>query len=164
MTRFEWFGYTVEVDESATRDYYAQAEDWGCECGHCRNFVALARERKLPEELLAILDSASIPPEKATYVCELYHEENWREKGLLYELSWRVAGTILDKPAGKDIGQDWGPVEELPWSNVMLGHNDYPYGAPDFPQPHFDLEFTMYLPWVLEEHVDSPEKKKEDAP
>lgn len=164
MTHFEWFGYTVEVDEPATRDYYAQAEDWGCECGHCRNFVALARERKLPEGLLAILDSASIPPEKATYVCELYHEENWREKGLLYELSWRVAGTILDKPAGKDIGQDWGPVVELPWSNVMLGHNDYPYGAPDFPQPHFDLEFTMYLPWVLDEHVDSPEKKKEDAP
>ena len=33
-----------------------------CPCGHCRNFVALARERKLPEELLAILDSLSIPP------------------------------------------------------------------------------------------------------
>lgn len=163
MTRFEWFGYTVEVDESATRDYYAQAEDWGCECGHCRNFVALARERKLPEELLAILDSASIPPEKATYVCELYHEENWREKGLLYELSWRVAGTILDKPAGKDIGQDWGPLVELPWGGMRLGHETFPV-EPEFPLPHFDLDFTLYLPWVLDEHVDSPEKKKEDAP
>ena len=164
MTRFSWHGYGAQVDERATRDCYEKAGAWDCSCGHCRNFLALARARRLPGELLAILDSVSIPPEKATYVCELYHEENWREKGLLYELSWRVAGTILDKPAGKDIGQDWGPVVELPWSNVMLGHNDYPYGAPDFPQPHFDLEFTMYLPWVLEEHVDSPEKKKEDAP
>lgn len=163
MTRFEWFGYTVEVDESATRDYYAQAEEWGCECGHCRNFVALARERKLPEGLLAILDSVSIPPEKATYVCELCHDENWREKGLLYELSWRVAGTILDKPAGKDNGQEWGPLVELPWGGMILGHEIFPV-EPEFPLPHFDLEFTMYLPWVLEEHVDSPEKKKEDAP
>ena len=163
MTHFAWFGYTVEVDEPSTRDYYARAEDWGCECGHCRNFVALARERKLPEELLAILDSVSIPPEKATYVCELYHEENWREKGLLYELSWRVAGTILDKPAGKDNGPDWGPLVELPWGSMILGHETFPV-EPEFPLPHFDLDFTLYLPWVLEEHVDSPEKKKEDAP
>ncbi len=41
---------------------------------------------------------------------------------------------------------------------------ELPYGAPGFPQPHFDLEFTLYLPRVLDEHVDSPEKKKEDAP
>ena len=42
----------VEVDEPATRAWYAQAGDWGCECGHCRNFLALAKERRLPEELL----------------------------------------------------------------------------------------------------------------
>ena len=41
---------------------------------------------------------------------------------------------------------------------------ELPYGAPGLPQPHFDLEFTLYLPRVLDEHVDSPEKKKEDAP
>ena len=41
---------------------------------------------------------------------------------------------------------------------------ELPYGAPGFPEPHFDLGCTMYLPWVLDEHVDSPEKKKEDAP
>ena len=49
MKRLSWAGYTVEVDEPATRDCYARAEDWGCECGHCRNFVALARERKMPD-------------------------------------------------------------------------------------------------------------------
>ena len=62
----------------------------GLSCGHCRNYVALARERKLPEELLAILDSLSISPEKATYVCEL-DDRDWKEKGVLYEISgaWR---------------------------------------------------------------------------
>lgn len=38
MTTFSWYGYTVEVDEQATRDWYAQAEDWGCTCGHCWSF------------------------------------------------------------------------------------------------------------------------------
>ena len=110
MTHFSWYGYEVEVDETATQNWYAQAEDWGCECGHCRNFLALARERRLPEEILEILDALRIPPTKATYVCELYHDEDWAEKGLLYQFSWRVAGKMLDKPAGKDAGPDWGPL------------------------------------------------------
>lgn len=154
MTHFSWYGYEVEVDEAATRNWYAQAEDWGCECGHCRNFLALARERRLPEEILEILDSLSIPPEKATYVCELYYEDDWAEKGLLYQFSWRAAGKILAQP-GEERG-GWGPVVKRPWGGLQLGHEDYPYGAPDFPEPHFDLEGGMYLPWVLDEPIDGP--------
>ena len=154
MTHFSWYGYEVEVDETATQNWYAQAEDWGCECGHCRNFLALARERRLPEEILEILDALRIPPTKATYVCELYHDEDWAEKGLLYQFSWRVAGKMLDKPAGKDAGPDWGPLVKRPWGSWNLGHEEYPYGAPDFPQPYFDLGCEMYLPWVLEESID----------
>ena len=156
MTAFSRYGYEAQVDLEATRAYYAQAPDWDCICGHCRNFSALARAGKLPEELLAILDSLSIPPEKATYVCELYYDKDWREKGLLYQLSWRVAGTILDKPAGADSGQNWGPLVELPWGKLMLGHEVYPYGAPGFPEPHFDLDVSLYLPWALDEPVEGP--------
>ena len=154
MTHFSWYGYEVEVDETATQNWYAQAEDWGCECGHCRNFLALARERRLPEEILEILDSLSIPPEKATYVCELYYEDDWAEKGLLYQFSWRAAGKILAQP-GEERG-GWGPVVKRPWGGLQLGHEDYPYGAPDFQEPHFDLEGGMYLPWVLDEPIDGP--------
>ena len=68
MTAVSWYGYSAEVDEQTTKDYYAQAPDWDCICGHCRNFVALARARKLPAEILEILDELHIPPEKATYV------------------------------------------------------------------------------------------------
>ena len=101
MTRFSWYGYEAEVDMQATRDWYEKAEEWGCACGHCRNFLALARARKLPEEILAILDELSIPPEKATYVCEL-DDRDWKEKGLLYEISWRVAGEVVKKPESKE--------------------------------------------------------------
>lgn len=154
MTDFFWHGYKVEVDEAATRNWYAQAEEWGCECGHCRNFLALARERRLPGEILDILDSLSIPPEKATYVCELYYEDDWAEKGLLYQFSWRVAGKILAQP-GEESGC-WGPVIKRPWGGFQLGYEDYPYGAPDFPEPHFDLGCEMYLPWILDEPIEGP--------
>ena len=39
--RHTFFGFQTEVDEAATRRWYAQAEPWGCRCGPCRNFLAL---------------------------------------------------------------------------------------------------------------------------
>ena len=161
MTEFAWHGYTVEVDEPATRAWYAQAGDWSCTCGHCRNFLALARARKLPGELLDILDTLGIPPEKATYVCELYHDESWREKGLLYQLCWRIAGKITGRPAGADDGPTWGPRVEFPWGGLELGHETFPVEN-EFPAPHFDLGCDMFLPWVLDEHVDGPGKRKDE--
>ena len=161
MTEFAWHGYTVEVDETATRAWYAQAEEWSCTCGHCRNFLALAKERRLPEALLNILDGLGIPPEKATYVCELYHDESWQEKGLLYQLCWRVAGKITGRPAGADDGPTWGPRVEFPWGGLELGRETFPV-EPDFPEPNFDLNVSLYLPWVLDEHVDGPGKRKDE--
>ena len=155
MTNFSWYGYEAQVDEQATRDCYAQAPEWDCPCGHCRNFVALARERKLPEELLAILDSLSIPPEKATYVCELYYDKDWREKGLLYQLQWRVVGAILAQPPG-ECYDGYGPLAERPWGGVMLCRVDDGYAAPDFPEPWFTIDCSLYLPWVLDEPVEGP--------
>ena len=156
MTRFSWYGYEAQVDEQATRDYYEKAGEWDCSCGHCRNFLALARGRKLPEELLAILDSLSIPPEKATYVCELYYDKDWREKGLLYQLEWRIAGRVVKRPESKENeGTEWGPQVKQPGFYLMLGHETYPV-EPEFPKPNFDLEVSLYLPWVLDEPVDGP--------
>ena len=155
MTNFSWYGYEAQVDEQATRDCYAQAPDWDCPCGHCRNFVVLARERKLPEELLAILDSLSIPPEKATYVCEL-DDRDWKEKGVLYEISWRLAGAVVKKPESRgNEGTKWGPPVRLPGFQLMLGHEVCPV-EPDFPEPNFDLDVSLYLPWVPDEPVEGP--------
>ena len=159
MTQLSWYGYTVEVDEAATRDHYARAGEWGCTCGHCRSFLALARARRLPREILAILDRLRIPPEKATYVCELYHDADWLEKGLLYEVQWRVAGTVVKRPESKENeGTPWGPPVQLPGFHLMLGHETCPV-EPDFPEPNFDLDVSLYLPWVLDEPVDGPEKE-----
>ena len=138
MTEYNFFGFQVEIDEVATRDWYAQANEWGCECGDCRNFLKQARERALPAPVLEMLDGLGIPPEKATYVCMYYNNES----GYHYQFSYRLAGNIL---SGDEMSK-----EDYDWGGGGCLHDPYPYGAPGFPEPHFDLEFGVTLPWVLD--------------
>ena len=77
-----------------------------------------------------LLDSLGIPLEKATYLCSLYKTE----EGILYQVSYRVAGNILSA------------TEQDKNAAGRCIHETYPYGAPDFPQPHFDVEFYSTLP------------------
>ena len=32
MKEFDLFGFQVEIDEAATREWYGQADEWDCEC------------------------------------------------------------------------------------------------------------------------------------
>lgn len=66
MQHYDFWGCQVEVDKVATRTWYEKAEEWGCECGHCRNFLKLARRKELPAAVLDLLGKLEIPPEKAT--------------------------------------------------------------------------------------------------
>ena len=138
MAERDLFGFRVEIDEEATRAWYAQADQWGCACGDCRHFLKLAHERALPVPVLEILDWLGIPPEKSTYVCMLYSSDN----GYLYEFSYRIAGNILSGDENTYVPQDWG--------NIICFHEPYPYGEPGFPEPHFDLDFWLTLPWALD--------------
>lgn len=127
--------YQVKIDRDATANWYNEFDGWECECGHCRNFLKLAKTKQLPSCIAQVLGELDISPEKATYVGELYTDD----RGILYQFSYRIAGMILEAPE----------VE-----NVEKGHcchEPYPYGAPNFPEPHFDLEFFARLPWVLED-------------
>ncbi len=134
--RHDFWGLPVMVDTAATAAWYAAAQPWGCACGYCRNFLMLAEERKLPAPLLGVLDALHIPAEKATYVCEMYPTEG----GHCYQFSYRIAGTMVEETKAP-----------RPWGNVWCKHEIYPYGAPKFPEPHFDLEFWLTLPWMLDE-------------
>lgn len=133
MTKYHLFGFLTEIDEESTRSWYADADEWSCDCGDCRNFLALAREKQLPALVLEQLDKLGIPPEKATYVCQMYPEGD----GQHYQFSYRIAGRILG-----------GEETE---AAARCCHEPYPHGAPGFPEPHFDLEFWITLPWVLDE-------------
>ena len=131
MKKYDLFGYQIEIDESATRKWYENADEWGCDCGDCRHFVSLVKKRELPDELIATLAQLGIVPEKATYVCEMLKEDGLS----LYQFSYRIAGNIIkERPADK---KDYG------WGEVYCRHEIYPYGAPGFPATHFDLEFWV---------------------
>lgn len=136
MKAFNLFGFQVEIDEVATKEWYNKAGEWGCDCGDCRHFVALAKKRELPSVVLEILDQFGIAPEKATYVCEMITEDYW----ILYQFSYRMVGNILKERDGK--------ATNLGKAEVRCCHEPYPYGAPGFPEPHFDLEFWVRLPRV----------------
>ena len=136
----------MEVDEDATRNWYVRAEDWGCSCGHCRNFLTLARRRELPGEILGYLDTLGIPPQRCTELSHLDH----RDGMLLYDLRYRLAGRLVSRPAAN-----------IPMSENGLwctDQNFYPYGASGFPEPCFDLCFSPWLPWVLDEPIDGREE------
>jgi len=92
----------------------------------------------LPEDVIKILDTLVIPPEKATYVGELFTDE----AGIHYQFSYRIAGRIIDIPNADS---------NTNCKDIRCCHEPYPYGAPGFPEPHFDLEFYAVLPWVLDE-------------
>lgn len=134
MEKYDLGNYSAEIDRKRTLDWYAESIGWGCECGHCRNFLKLAENKQLPRDIIDILDMLGIPPEKATYVCELFTDES----GIHYQFSYRLCGTFVDK-------ENVGPED------VRCCHDPYPYGAPNFPEPHFDLEFYSTLPWVLDD-------------
>lgn len=134
MKEFDLLGFQVEIDEVATREWYKKADEWGCECEDCRYFVDLAKKKELPVAVMEILGQFGVVPEKATYVCEIVTEEH----KVLYQFSYRMAGNIVKErtEGAKDFG----------WGEVYCGHEPYPYGAPGFPEPHFDLEFWVRLP------------------
>ena len=147
MQHREYWGYQVELDEKATADWYTRSTGWGCKCGDCRNFLALAKKRAFLAPIVEALDSLGIPLEKATYVGELFKDE----AGVHYQFSYRLAGTILAVPEQETV---------FDLSKGRCCHDPYPYGAPNFPEPHFDLEFGAVLPWVLDE---DPHGKKEEG-
>lgn len=133
MTHYSLLNCEIEVDEVKTQQWYAQAEDWGCDCQFCVNFLETAKQSQLPAMVLDLLSIFAIPPEKATYVCCLNTD---REKPL-YQFSYRIAGNILKSSPSATVGA------------AGFCHETYPYGAPGFPEPHFDLEFIVRLPWVM---------------
>lgn len=138
MFKYNISGYSVEIDKEATMEWYKDYEGWGCDCGSCLNFLEAAKQRKLPKEAAEILSVLGIPPEKPTYVCELWGYDGHEH---LYQFDYRIAGKILAEKRKKN-------------ESIYCGQETYPHVESDFPEPHFDLIFDMIVPWVLEEPKD----------
>lgn len=133
-------GWTFDVDEEATRRWYATAEDWGCTCGHCRNYLAQS-DTALPEEIGAFLDRVGVDRKKAGYVCQCAKEET----GHLYQVQYPIVGRVLREG-----------VQERDLLVLLPGQRMEPDGAEGFPEPRFEVECWVRLPWVLKEPESGP--------
>ena len=100
-----------------------------------KDFLAWIRQKQLPSAATELLQIFGALPEKPTYVCEL----SPTERGHLYQFNYRVVGCMLNAHhPHESIGFDWG--------SVYCGHEDDPCGAPDFPEPNFDIMFFVDIP------------------
>ena len=60
MNRYNLFDYEVEIDEVATKEWYANSHGWDCPCEDCKYFISLAKKRELPAVIFAIAITAFI--------------------------------------------------------------------------------------------------------
>ena len=110
MKEYNLFGYSVEVDKQATKEWYGKFKGWKCDCEHCKNFLLLAKKKQLPVIILDTLKEFEIPPEKPTYVCEITSKKDQ----LLYQFSYRMAGNILQEKADEPRTPNQNAVLENP--------------------------------------------------
>ena len=67
MKKYNLFGYQVEVNKQATKEWYSKFKGWGCDCEHCKNFLLLAKKRQLPEPILDTLKELDVKLEDIFY-------------------------------------------------------------------------------------------------
>lgn len=181
MKEYHFGDIRAEIDEEATRSYYAQAPVLGCTCEFDQNFVELAKRRKLPEDVLALLDKLSIPPEKAIHMEDYALPD---ETGFAY-IHYRIAGRLLNEPEPVEL---WLPPKRKGFKKftallgLLLGsllgrkpvlekvlvpgtlEGELEGGAlieckavtaaADFPGPCFDFAFLCWVSSALDETLE----------
>ena len=134
MKEYDFGGFRVELDGAATRAWYRKSAEWDCTCGHCRNFVLLAKERRLPEDMLTLLDKLSIPPEKPAYVCQMDEKEG----RLFYQVTYCLSGRVSRGPEENNVA--------LPWGEVNFQREPAPHEIPE--GEYMDMNLFLWLPWA----------------
>ena len=143
MTEYNWNGYIVQADKEVTRDWYEKELDgWDCSCSGCRNF--LASVKYLPQEFLDILKEMGIPPEKSVMVS--YFESD--KDRVRYNITYLVAGELI----GRRIVSPETDAD-LPRDDIFC-HRPLRPSYEECLNPCFELNYSGWLPWVLDEPIE----------
>ncbi|MDF2566833.1 MAG: hypothetical protein K0R90_289 [Oscillospiraceae bacterium] len=146
--------YILEVDYEKTKEYYTNAQQYECECIYCKNYIAAASG--LPKETKEFLEILGIDYMKIALVSKLYADEN----KVSYDCYCRIAGWIMSNHAVEKRTQDnrvyyVRVVEEIAEMGIFF-HDDRNifYDCHDFPDPCFEMNFKVFLPWKLEKREE----------
>lgn len=142
FTVFEIGPWVIEADAAETRKQYEKSWADPCDCGSCRNFSEAMN--LLPAEKTRLFTQFGIRPA----VC---HDlgEHGKENGLHhYAGSYPIVGRL----------REGGPKFHI----ERAGDIRFSFSLPsttffipkDFPDPIIHLDFSLLLPWVLEEEAE----------
>ena len=91
QTYFNENGELVKKETAPKRYTFLLGKNESCTTAASR-LLELANKKELPKHITEMLDELGIEPKKATYVGELFTDE----AGIHYQVSYRIAGIIID--------------------------------------------------------------------
>lgn len=137
-------GWLIEVDREATQSAYLNEQPIGaCTCDNCQNyFAACCIQRAHSPAVVGFFQSLGIIPEKEAEVYVFY--TNPEKTHVYYGGFYHLVGRVINAADGPDytlIDDQFGVA--FTEQNDLL--------SPGFPRPALQMEFTGFIPWVLEE-------------
>ncbi|MDE7399982.1 MAG: hypothetical protein K2N06_10705 [Oscillospiraceae bacterium] len=146
--RFSFGEYTVEIDVSATREYYLhEMPENDCECSGCENFRKFAED--CPEEIKRAfaelgIDNMKCVCEIIPYDCEKadYEKSGGNLYGGFFPVVGKVIGTepIIPNKSTRKITDRF----EFYLSKHCVKPDD-------FPGPSLQVEIYARIPWLIAE-------------
>lgn len=159
MQTLEYKEWRLAFDAERTRRAYAKLESGSseqCGCAYCRNFAAV-RSQAYPSEVLDLFDRLGVDPRKEAESYQTHREQSGRHfyGWWLHFVGRIVAGRDVKVPADENTSRlELASLTD----DHAIGFTEQiqlakePFGGASLVQ----IEFTAYLPWVLEE-VEEPE-------
>ena len=151
---FKYGYHKIDIDVEKTKSFYETAEllSEGCECQGCRNYEKAVDFADV--EVKEILDALGIDMKKAAEVWGYFA----KEKGMMeYHGFYHLCGTLLEggflyqRVADKEYRMMDDCMHVIN-ENFMIGFTEtIDLLEDEFPEPIVQLEFSIYLPWVLDE-------------
>ena len=146
----DFHGWRFKVEPEKTRAAYTSSKNQGaedCSCAYCRNLLA-QRDIEYPQEMRRFLDSVGVDPFKEAEVwevgpleeCYTYNAGWWHFIGEV-EIVGETPIRLVTESAGR--AKEW-EIVFLP-GQASLKLAELPVA------PLVQVEFSVKLPWVLEE-------------
>ena len=143
MQEVKVLGWQLVIDREMTIDSYLRYPEKDCDCCYCQNYRETVKF--FPTELASLLESLGLNPAKPIEIIEFYKAPDGTH---FYAAIFNVIGYIRESPdASKQLTGEL--VTESLTDTIQIGFGTNVNFPRHFPDNTFQLEFFIYLPWVL---------------
>ena len=140
---FTFGHYIVDIDPDQTKRFYNQKQILGeCPCAGCRNFEKAIDT--LSTDILNFFESLGVDIRKAA---EWAASHTNKDGKIFYTGFCHISGKILQGDSAERRAHMVQILDDL----QISFQNDCHLLEKDFPSPVIQLEFVLFIPWVLSE-------------